>query len=148
MSRLTLIQGIVARRWERHTFLGILKRIALMKVIEIGHVLLKGSKKQLFTRSIKFVRDPTEEERIEFGRIRFQQRLDDLANEEDEGPLMEDDDEGAFEEGDQSFSTMPQEIHAGAGCWSADEPLQNQLYDLIAESGVSGISSSVRTLLP
>lgn len=121
-----------------------------MNVVSMGRILTKDYDKEIFENSIKFIRDPTEEERIEFGRIRFQKRVDGALGKKSAGPLgaeseelLLDDLEDFSDDDDDACSTQDTKDF-GSGSWRPDESLHNQVYDFVHASGLAGASSAVR----
>ena len=140
-----------AHVWQRSLLLRILARVEKLGVISMGRIRIERRHKDAFVPSIQFVREPTEEERLYFGR--FSQRTEeDEASDDDqdfgESNSTNQNDVDADMEEPQGPTYLQDDADEGTGRWQPDTLIQNQVFERINEAGPDGLgSSAMRTLM-
>ena len=130
---------------DRRLFMRLLKSVINLKVLATGKVLFREYDRDIYERSIKYVRDPTEHERTEFRRIRALRKLDPDPDDEAEDPSDPENEEAPecaekTREYDVTWEMSPP-THTPS--WTACKPLHDQMYDSIASGGRRGATSVV-----
>ncbi|KAL9087808.1 MAG: hypothetical protein Q9159_003404 [Coniocarpon cinnabarinum] len=130
----------VSRRRIRTLLLKVLRKMANIGLIEIGQMLVSSEPKATYVPCIQFVRDPTEAERVNFGRIgqsveNPDQDQDSIDDERQGMDVEEDDDEAVIHAIDAGKGDP------GVGLWRSSSLIQNEAFDFFHDAGPSGTTT-------